>query len=238
VAFIDMRMALRAVANHNVGMRESPVQSRLRSASGFAASRRKWLVALSAAAALPLGAAAAGFPPAPLSPDQDIVVHVQKAGGEIIVDVDCPVHAPVPVVWEVLTDYDNMANFISSLQFSGIEHRSDNKLTVRQAGKVSHGLFTYSFDNVREIELVPRAEIRSRLVSGDLKASVYTTRIVDLDGVVHVRNSGRYTPNFWVPPLLGPALVEGETRKNYAELRAEILRRAARHTASAAWGLK
>ena len=105
-------------------------------------------------------------------------------------------------------------------------------LTVRQTGKVTRGPFSFAFDNVREIELVPVAEIRSRLVSGDLKASSFTTRIADLDGLVHISNSGRYTPNVWVPPLVGPALIEGETRKQFAEIRAEILRRAARRASS------
>ena len=209
--------------------------SGLRTAPQPTRTRREWLLALAIAAfALPATAAAATFPPPVIPTDQDIVVHVQTSGAEVLVDVDCPVRAPLPVVWNVLTDYDNMARFISNLQFSGIERRSDNVLTVRQSGKVSRGLLTFAFDNVREIELVPLSEIRSRLVSGDLKASAFTTRIVDVDGVVHVLNSGRYTPNVWVPPLLGPALIQGETRKQYAEIRAEILRRAARPTAGIA----
>jgi hypothetical protein len=32
----------------------------------------------------------------------------------------------------------------------------------------------------------------------------------------------------WVPPLIGPALIEAETRKQFAEIRTEIVRRAAR----------
>jgi hypothetical protein len=198
-------------------------------------TRRRWIAALCATAVtLPLAAAAASFPPAPTSPDRDIVVRVQQQGAEILVDIDCPVRAPVSIVWDVLTDYDNMAAFVSNLTFSGVESRVDNVLTVRQKGKVTRGPLSFAFDNVREIELVPVAEIRSRLVSGDLKASFFTTRIADLDGLVHISNSGRYTPNVWVPPLIGPALIEGETRKQFAEIRAEILRRAARRTASIA----
>jgi hypothetical protein len=193
----------------------------------LAASR--WLAALWMLVGLPFGAQAAGLPAA--AADQDILVRVQKAGPEIIVEVDCPVDAPVPIVWNVLTDYDNMASFVSNLQFSGVERRADNVLTVRQSGKVARGPFTFTFDSVREVHLVPLAEIRSKLVSGDMKASAFITRIVDLDGKVHISNSGRYTPNVWVPPVVGTALIEGETRKQYAEIRAEILRRAARQTA-------
>lgn len=192
-------------------------------------SIRRWgAVVWLMAAAVPVALAASASPASPPQVDQDISVRVQKAGEEILVDVDCPVRAPVAIVWDVLTDYNNMAGFVSNLQFSGIERRVDNVLTVRQRGKVTRGVFSFAFDNVREIELMPFAEIRSRLVSGDLKASAFTTRIVDLDGLVHISNNGRYTPNVWVPPLIGPAIIEGETRKQFGEIRAEILRRAGR----------
>ena len=163
--------------------------------------------------------------------DEDIVVHAKKDGAEIAVEVDCPVRAPVLAVWDVLTDYDNMSRFISNLQYSGIQGRVDNVLKVRQYGKATRGPLTITFDNVREVELRPFSEVRSRLISGDLKASVFTTRLVDVDGLVHIVNSGRYTPKMWVPPVIGPALIEAETRKQFGEIRTEILRRSERRAA-------
>jgi hypothetical protein len=159
--------------------------------------------------------------------DQDIVVHVQKDGQSIAVDVDCPVDAPWSIVWEVLTDYDHMAQFISNLEYSSVKDRVDNVLRVHQKGRASRGPLTLTFDNVREIELVPYGEIRSRLISGDLKASEFTTRIVEVAAMVHIVNSGRYMPRIWVPPLIGPALIEAETQKQFGEIRTEIMRRSA-----------
>ena len=86
---------------------------------------------------------------------------------------------------------------------------------------------TLTFDIVREIELVPHSEIRSRLISGDLKASDFVTRIVATAEGVNIVNSGRYLPKMWVPPLIGPALIEAETQKQFGEIRTEILRRSA-----------
>ena len=64
------------------------------------------------------------------------------------------------------------------------------------------------------------SEIRSRLISGDLKASDFVTRIVEIGGTASTScNSGRYTPNMWVPPIIGPALIEAETRKQFGEIR-------------------
>jgi hypothetical protein len=176
------------------------------------------VLALLVAVALPATAWSAGS-------DHDILVHVRKDGQNISVDVDCPVDAPGSVVWEVLTDYDHMSNFISNLESSGVIARMDNLLRVHQKGKASRGPLTLTFDNIRDVELLPFREIRSRLVSGDLKASEFTTTIVEVATHTHIVNSGRYTPNMWVPPLIGPVVIEAETRKQFGEIRAEILRR-------------
>ena len=157
--------------------------------------------------------------------DQDIEVHVKKNGPEVAVDVDCPVNASAAVTWEVLTDYDHMAEFLSDVQHSSVQSRDGHTLQVYQKGKAERGLLSITFENLREVELVPYQEIRSRLISGDLKASAFTTRVVDDGTLVHVIHSGRYTPKLWVPPVIGPALIEAETRKHFGELRNEILRR-------------
>ncbi len=164
----------------------------------------------------------------PATAGQDIEVDVQKNGSEIALRVDCPVKAPLAIVWEVLTDYDHMARFITNLQESRVQNRDGHVLQVYQKGKASRGLLTFSFENVREIQLVPRQEIRSRLLSGDLKSSEFTTRIVDDGMQIHIVNSGRFVPKIWIPPLIGPSLIEAETRKQFDEVRTEILRRSAR----------
>src|SRR2546430_14854408 len=157
--------------------------------------------------------------------DQDIEVRVKKNGPEVGVDVDLPVNASVVIAWEVLTDYDHMAEFLSDVQHSSVQARDGHTLQVYQKGKAERGLLSITFENLREVELVPYQEIRSRLISGDLKASAFPTRVVDDGTLIHVIHSGRYTPKIWVPPVIGPALIEAETRKHFGELRNEILRR-------------
>ncbi len=159
--------------------------------------------------------------------DADIQVRVSKDGAEITVDVDCPVNTSVAVAWEVLTDYDHMAAFVSNLEESRVQSRVGPTLQVYQKGVAARGPLKFTFEAAREVELVPYQEIRSHLIEGDLKASAFTTRIVDDGVLIHIVNSGRYTPKIWVPPLIGPALIAAETRKQFGEIRAEILRRTA-----------
>jgi hypothetical protein len=167
---------------------------------------------------------------APLRTDaqdaKDIVVHVKKNGATIIVDVEMVVQASPLAAWDVLTDYDHMAQFVTNVQASKITDRKGNTLVVAQKSGTAFGLLQFSFDNVREVELVPHSEVRSKLISGDMKASAFTTRIVsDGGGGARVFNHGEFVPTMWVPPVIGTAFLESETRRQFHELRNEIMRR-------------
>ena len=157
----------------------------------------------------------------------DLVVHVTKHGETIVVDVEMAVQEPPLAVWDVLTDYDHMAQFIASVHSSRIADRTGNKLIVAQQSSTAFGLLKFTFDNVREVELVPHSEIRSKLISGDMKASAFTTRLVTEGNVTRVFNHGEFIPTMWVPPVVGTAFIESETRRQFLELRNEMIRRAA-----------
>lgn len=163
--------------------------------------------------------------------DSDIAVHVRQNGGLVIVDVVAPVKATAIETWNVITDYDNMAKFVSNLQLSKIIDRDGDTLTVAQKGKASRGLLTLAFENVREVVLAPHSEVHSRLISGDLQASEFTTRVVDHGDWAQIVNHGEFIPKIWIPPVIGPMLIESETRKQFQELRSEILRRKAQTSA-------
>ena len=157
---------------------------------------------------------------------RDIVVHVKRNGATIIVDVEMAVKASPLAAWDVLTDYDHMAQFVANVHSSKITDRKGNTLVVTQKSSTAFGLLKFAFDNVREVELIPHSEIHSKLISGDMKASAFTTRIVsDGSGVTRVLNHGEFVPTMWVPPVIGTAFLEAETRRQFHELRNEIVRR-------------
>lgn len=161
------------------------------------------------------------------STGEDIEVRVVKRGPAVIVDVQMSVAASARDAWDVLTDYEHMAQFVSNLDSSTVVTRTGNRLEVEQSGHAREGPITFSFASVRLVELRPYEEIKSHLLKGDFRSYDFTTRIVDHNGGVTVVNHGEYVPNRWVPPIVGPALIRNQTMKQYAELRAEILRRAA-----------
>ncbi|MDQ6621253.1 MAG: SRPBCC family protein [Pseudomonadota bacterium] len=177
------------------------------------------LCGLLLACAVPLAALAAT--------DDDITVDVVRRGEVIVVDVQAPVEATQAQAWAVLTDYEHMAAFISNLKVSAVLNRAGNRLQVQQAGEARKGPLRFAFETVRAIELIPEREIRSTLISGDFKFYEMTTQVVSGAGKTVIRNHGEYIPKRWVPPGIGPAMIAAETRKQYAEIRAEVIRRKA-----------
>jgi ribosome-associated toxin RatA of RatAB toxin-antitoxin module len=156
---------------------------------------------------------------------QEIQVSVERHGEAVIVDVDAHMPGTVADVWAVFTDYENMASFISNLTASKVLAHKDDTLEVMQAGRTKVGFLSFGFEAIRAVELVPMKEIRSSLVSGDFKAYVSTTSLAPVSGGTRVRHHGEYVPKSWLPPLVGPAVIERETRKQYQEFAAEIERR-------------
>ncbi len=155
------------------------------------------------------------------------VVHVQKRGEAVVIDVDMPVPTTPAIAWEVLTDYDHMATFLGNLTSSEVVKRHGETLDVAQSGRTKVAFMTFSFAAVRAVELTPIHEIRSSLVSGDFKSYVSTTRLVDLTHGVRVVHHGEYVPKAWLPPMVGVAVIESQTRKQFEEFSAEMLRREA-----------
>jgi len=160
--------------------------------------------------------------------DSDIAVEAVKDGATIHIKVDCPVKAPRAIVWDVITDYDHMASFLPNVKQSVVRMRLGNRMQVFQKGEASRGLLTIRFENVREIDLAPQTEVRSRIISGDSMPAEFTTRIEERAGALHIVHTGSYTPGMWVPPGIGPSLIAAETRRQYGDIRHEILRRATR----------
>jgi hypothetical protein len=145
----------------------------------------------------------------------------------VVIDVDMPVAVEPAVAWSVLVDYDHMATFLGNLTSSKVVARQGNVLQVAQSGRTQVAFMTFSFTATRAVELVPMREVRSSLVSGDFKSYASTTRLLELGQGVRVVFHGDYVPKAWLPPMVGVAVIERETRKQFAEFAAEMLRRQA-----------
>ena len=159
--------------------------------------------------------------------DKTIDVGVRIQGGEVIVDVDCHVAATPQEAWAVMTDYDHATEFISKLEKSVVQSRTGDTLVVSQKGRMGYGPFSVPIETVTEIRLTPYEKMQSRLISGNMKKNEGTTRLIpDAKGtriVYHLES----IPEAWIPPIIGRAIVEFESRARFGQLLDEILRRKA-----------
>lgn len=158
---------------------------------------------------------------------QPVTVHVDRQGDEIVVSVEAKVQVSAKHVWAVLTDYENMAGFLSALKSSSVVQRRGNSLQVAQAGEQRHGPFRFAFNSVRAVELVPGKEVRSRLLKGNFKRYESTTRLVDQGAATLIVHQAKYVPDTWVPPGIGPSVIRDKATEQFGELIAEMRKRQA-----------
>jgi carbon monoxide dehydrogenase subunit G len=158
---------------------------------------------------------------------RDITVNVAKEGGAFVVSAELTVAANADEVWAVLTDFDHMAQILSSVDASQIANRDGNRFEVIQKSHASAGPLRISHDSVRQVELSPKQEIRSHLVRGSVKSSDFTTRIAEENGGIRITVHGTFVASGLSASAITPEAVEAQTRQQYQELREEILRRKA-----------
>ncbi len=164
---------------------------------------------------------------APAAQAQEVQAKAERAGEKVIVDLKARVAAPLAATWAVLVDYEHMPEFVSTLKSSKVTSRQGNQLEVSQAGETRVAFMTFKFNTVRAVELLPMSEIRTKLVSGDFKSFDTVTRLSEEGGDTVIAYRGEYVPTAWVPPLVGPGVIAGETKRQYSQLLAEVLRRQA-----------
>ena len=159
--------------------------------------------------------------------DKAIDVAVRIQGDEAIVDVNFHVGVTPREAWAVMTDYDHATAFISKLEKSVVLSRTDELLLVSQKGTMGYGPFSLTLETLTEIRLTPFEKMQSRLISGNMKKSESTTRLIpDATGtrvVFHLES----IPDVWMPPIIARALVEFEARARFRQLVEEMRRRKA-----------
>lgn len=155
--------------------------------------------------------------------DQD--VRVARADGGFVVDV--VMHAPVrpAQAWAVLTDFEHMASFVPNLKISRVLERSDSVLKVQQQGVARYGLFSASFESLREIRLTPSSEIRAHGLGGNIQRMESLMRLEPEGNGTRLSYHAEALPGFWFPPMIGPALVRHETAEQFSAMLDEMQRR-------------
>jgi carbon monoxide dehydrogenase subunit G len=159
----------------------------------------------------------------------EITAQAERQGEKTVIDLTAHVASPIADTWAVLTDFEHMPQFISTVKVSTVKMLEPNRLELTQSSESRVGLFSAQVSSVRLVELAPTREIHLKLISGDFKAFESTTRLSEEPGGTLVTYHGEYVSSKWVPPVVTGGLIAEQTKKFWSELLAEAQRRRAKH---------
>ena len=163
---------------------------------------------------------------APLITYAHIDVDVWRVDGDVV-QVQASMLAPCTpqVVWEVLTDYDNMAAYLPDMSLSHVESRTvsalNELLKVRQEGETEVGIFHFPIEVVLQVTAEPIDNLRFKSVEGNLNMQG-RWQLVRAGAVTLVHYSTEIRTGFWVPPLIGPAIIKSRIVDQFTALYEEI----------------
>jgi carbon monoxide dehydrogenase subunit G len=180
-------------------------------------SARRGIVILIAACA-----AATGLPPAAA---QEISIEAGREGDFITFTASAELKVERRTAWEVLSDYDHLADFIPDMKSSRVVLRTSDGAMVEQKGEFSFLFFHQPVDVVLAVYEEPQRRIVARAVAGNLRDMEGRYELLASGQGVRLSYSGRFTPDFYLPPLIGMPIVRNVMAKRFRAMVAEILRR-------------
>jgi carbon monoxide dehydrogenase subunit G len=155
----------------------------------------------------------------------EVLVAAVRHGDTMYVEASAELEAGLKPAWDVLTDYDRLAQFIPGMLMSRVTARTGNLVTVEQRGEAGLLFFSYILQVTLAIEEVPYRRIMSRAVAGNVKEMQGAYQLEAQDGRVRLRYSGTLTPDFSVPPLVGTLVLKHSVERQFHALVAEIAAR-------------
>lgn len=163
----------------------------------------------------------------PPSSGAAVSLHEAGAPGAYHLEGSFSVDADADAIWDVLTDYDGIAGFVSSVRSSRVVGRTAGGKLVEQEGS---GRFLF-FSRRARLLLDVEEERPSRIVFNDVGSSDFlyyrgswTIRSVEGCSVVEYELTARPDPAF-APPFAAKRALKRNARKLLDELRLEIERR-------------
>lgn len=158
------------------------------------------------------------------APAAEIAVDVTRSGDTLHVQASAEIEGSVARTWQVLTDYDRLAEIIPDLRVSRIISRQGNLVQLEQKGETRLLFFSFPLDVRLAITEHPRERIVSHAVSGNFRDMRGAYTLEGRKGRVLLRYTGSMIPDFYVPPLIGTWALRHSVQASFRALVDEIER--------------
>jgi hypothetical protein len=161
---------------------------------------------------------------------QDAFVSLKDLGhGSSSLEGHFFVKAPAEVAWNVLTDYDHISDFVSSMEHSRIECRTDEEVRVRQKASGRFFLFERATSVLLDIHEKPFEKIQFEDISGeDFHRYVGFWKIESTGDELLVRYSLELNPRFSVPGFVKRRVIKQSVTALLEQVKTEVKKRAAK----------
>jgi carbon monoxide dehydrogenase subunit G len=163
---------------------------------------------------------------------------VTRDGATFHVAATADLGADPGVVWDTLTDYEDLPRFVPGIRSARVlERRAEGRtqrLLVEQVGELRFLFFVQRVSVRLDVRHEPRARIDARAVArgpgpghaeSGLDEFEGTYELVKIPGGVRLGYRARFAPAFPLPPLIGTLAVRQTMKRQFDALLSEIERR-------------
>ena len=159
----------------------------------------------------------------------NITIEAEQQGRAVAIEARALLVAPLPLIWETLTDYDRLSTFIPGMHVSRVIERRGAATTVKQLGVAGFLFVTHPIDVVVESLEKPPHVIEVRVLSGNLKrldGRYQIEPVAQAPGNFVLRWFGVIEPIDSLPPLVGMPILRANIDDQFRGMVREIERRA------------
>jgi len=156
---------------------------------------------------------------------QELAIAIERRGEYITVSASARMQVDARIAWEVLSDYDHLAKFIPDMKSSRVVSRSGDRVLVEQKGEFGFFFYRQPVDVTLEVLEQPRRRIVARRIAGNIRELETRYELETSDAGVRFDYTGRFIPEFSLPPLIGMPIVRRIVERRFRAMVDEILRR-------------
>ena len=155
----------------------------------------------------------------------EIVVHATRNGDALEVVAVAEFEGDIARTWQVLTDYDRIAEYVPTMEVSRVISRERNRAVVEQKGEARVLFFSYPINVRLAVTEHPRERVESRAIAGNFREMRNAYTLEQRQGRVLLRYTGHLVPDFFIPPLIGTLALRRNVEETFRALVEEIERR-------------
>src|SRR5256712_8229277 len=144
--------------------------------------------------------------PCSAAPAHEIAIEIAREGEFVSVRASAELKASPRIAWEVLTDYDHLAEFIPDVRSSRVLRRDPDGVLVEQKGEFGFLFFRQPIEVTMAVSEQPPRRIVARAVAGNMRDMEGSYELQASGAGLRLAHCGRVGSGLFVPPPGGPAL--------------------------------